>query len=174
MAKTNLKEKTDTPNNVTGLFIKQIKMQENRALIKLSDEDDFKSQTGDFVVKDEVTEEFKTLWNSAKEIVIALIPTLHKEVTALRLNYINFYYDKNGFLQDVLFSVVWTFDNAGHILNLNMPKFPIYKEEFAETVIAISGKHEELLHDILAAAKAYMKGETRTKQMKLVVDNTEL
>ena len=44
----------------------------------------------------------------------------------------------------------------------------------AETVVAISGKHEDLLHDILKAAKAYMKGDTRTKQMKLVVDNTEV
>lgn len=37
----------------------------------------------------------------------------------------------------------------------------------------ISGKDEELLHEVIAAAKAYINGETRIKQMKLVVDNTE-
>lgn len=174
MTKSNLKEKSETSNNVTGLFIKQIKMKDNRALISLSDDNDFRTQNGDFCVKDEVTEDFKKLWDSAKEIVTALIPQLNKEVPALRLNFINFYYDKKGFLSDVSFSVVWTFDSQGHILNLNLQKFPIYKEEMAETIVAISGKHEDLLHDILDAAKKYMKGETRTKQMKLVVDNTEV
>ena len=56
MAKSNFKEKDETTNNVTGLFIKQIKMQENKALIKLSDEDEFKKQNGDFAVKDEVND----------------------------------------------------------------------------------------------------------------------
>ena len=63
---TALKEKQDSTNNVTGLFIKQIKMKDNRALITLSDENDFRTQSGDFNVKDEVTGEFKELWNSAQ------------------------------------------------------------------------------------------------------------
>lgn len=173
MAKLNLKEKEETTNNVTGLFIKQIKMQENKALIKLSDEDDFKKQNGDFAVKDEVTEEFKNTWDSAKTIITSLIPQLYKEIAAMRLNWIGFEYDKNGFLSNVNFSVVWTFDSNNHILNLNLPKIPIYKEEMGEDVVAISGKHEEILHNILKCAKAYMNGETRTKQMSLIVDNTK-
>lgn len=173
MAKSNLKEKEETTNNVTGMFIKKIQMQDNKALIVLSDEDEFKKQNGNFAVKDEVTEEFKNLWDSAKEIVTAINPQLEKEITALRLNHIQFFYDKSGFLSDVSFSVVWTFDSSGHVLNLNYSKFPIYKPEFADNVVAISGKHEDLLHDILKAAKAYMNGETRTKQMSLIVDNTK-
>lgn len=171
MAKTNLKEKEETTNGFKGLLIKQIKMKDNRALITLNDENDFRTQDGTFNVKDEVTEEFKNLWESAKEIIIALNPQLTKEIAALRLNHIQFFYDKKGFLSDVSFSVIWTFDSQGHVLNLNYTKFPIYKPEMAETVVAISGKHEDLLHDILKAAKAYMNGETRTKQMKLVVNN---
>ena len=169
----NLKEKEDTTNNVTGLFIKKIQMKDNRALISLNDDNDFRTQNGDFNVKDEVTEEFKTLWHNALEIVTSLTPQLGKEVSALRLNHIQFFYDKKGFLSDVSISVIWTFDSQGHVLNLNYTKFPIYKPEMAETVVAISGKHEELLHDILKAAKAYMNGDTRTKQMSLIVDNTK-
>lgn len=169
-----LKEKEETTNNTTGLFIKQIKMtKENRALITLSDDNDFRTQDGTFNVKDEVTGEFKELWNSALEIIIELNPQLKKELPDLRLNHIQFYYDKQGFLSDASFSVVWTFDDAGHVLNLNYTKFPIYKPEFSENTVAISGKHEELLHKILKKAKAYMNGDTRTKQMSLIVDNTK-
>lgn len=173
MAKSNAKSKEETTNGFKGLLIKKIKMEKNRALISLIDDDDFKTQNGDFNVKDEVTEDFKKLWDSAKTIVTALHPKLHSEITALRLNHIQFFYDDNGFLSDASFSVIWTIDDNGHILNLNYQKYPIYKPEMSETTVAISGKHEELLHEILKAAKAYMNGDTRTKQMKLVVDNTE-
>lgn len=167
MTQTNLKEKEESTNKTTGLYIKQITMKENRAVISLYDENDFRTQDGNFNVKDEVTEDFKTLWDSAKSIIIALNPQLTKEITALRLNHIQFFYDKNGFLSDVSFSVVWTFDTQGHILNLNYQKFPIYKPEMAETTVAISGKHVDLLHEIIAAAKRYMEGETRVKQQDL-------
>ena len=43
----------------------------------------------------------------------------------------------------------------------------------AETTLAISGKDVELLHKVIAKAKAYINGETRTKQMTLIVDNTQ-
>ena len=38
-----------------------------------------------------------------------------------------------------------------------------------ENTFTISGKDEEALHEVIAQAKAYINGETRTKQMKLVV-----
>jgi hypothetical protein len=170
---TALKEKQDSTNNVTGLFIKQITMKENKAMIKLLDENDFKVQDINFNVKDEVTGEFKELWNSALQIVVEINPQLKKELPALKLNHIQFYYDKSGFLSDASFSVIWTFDDNGHVLNLNYSKFPIYKPEMSENTVAISGKHEELLHEIIKKAKAYMNGDTRTKQMSLIVDNTK-
>ena len=170
---TALKEKQDSTNNVTGLFIKQIKMKDNRALITLSDENDFRVQDGSFNAKDEVTEDFKKIWKSTLEIITEISPQLKKELPALKLNHIQFYYDKSGFLSDASFSVIWTFDDNGHVLNLNYPKIPIYKPEFSENTVAISGKHEELLHEIIKSAKAYMNGDTRTKQMSLIVDNTK-
>lgn len=58
------------------------------------------------------------------------------------------------------------------VINISTPLLPIYKEGY-ENTFCISGKDEEALHKIIEKAKAYINGETRTKQMKLVVDNTE-
>ncbi len=167
MAKSNLKEKEETTNNVTGLFIEKIQIKENRALITLKNDDDKAYQAGNVNMKGEITQEFADKWNLAKDIVSEINPKLRAEKPSLRLNFIQFYYDKNGYLSDVSFSLVWTFDSQGHILNLNYQKFPIYKPEMAENVVAISGKHEELLHEILQEAKEYMGGKQRIFQPNL-------
>ena len=163
----NLKEKEETTNKVTGLFIKQIKIVNNRALIQLENDDDTAFQNGNVNMKGEICKEFADKWDACKDIVSEINPKLRNEKPALRLNFINFYYDKQGFLSDVSFSLVWTFDSQGHILNLNYQKFPIYKPEMAENVVAISGKHEELLHEILQEAKEYMKGKQKIFQPDL-------
>lgn len=167
MAQTNLKEKEETTNNVTGLFIEKIQIKENRALITLKNDDDKAYQVGNVNMKGEITQEFADKWETAKDIVSEINPKLRAEKPSLRLNFIQFYYDKNGYLSDVSFSLVWTFDSQGHILNLNYQKFPIYKPEMAENVVAISGKHEELLHEILKEAKDYMGGKQRIFQPNL-------
>lgn len=172
MAKSNLKEKEDYTVKSSDFLIKKITMKENKAIIEYSTDDDFRVNESKFKVKDEITEDFKTIWQNALAIITELTPQLYKEVAALKINSISFEYD-GDFLEKVSIAVVWSIDDNGHILNLNYNNYPIYKPEFAENVIAISGKHEELLHKILKAAKAYMNGETRTKQMSLIVDNTK-
>ena len=47
-----------------------------------------------------------------------------------------------------------------------------YKEEL-ENTFCISGKDEDALHEVIAKAKAYINGETKTTQMKLVIDNSD-
>ena len=169
---TNLKEKENYTINSSDFLITKITMKNNKAIIECSNEDDFRTNDFKFKVKDEITENFKTLWDEVKDIIIALTPSLYKEGQALKINSINFEYE-SGYLENVSIAVVWSIDDKGHILNLNYNKYPIFREEFTEDVVCISGKHEELLHDILKAAKAYMKGDTRTKQMSLIVDNTK-
>ena len=164
---TNLKEKEKSNNKVTGLFIKQIKIVDNRALIKLENDDDTAFQNGNVNMKGEICKDFADKWESCKDIVSEINPKLRNEKPALRLNFINFYYDKSGYLENVSFSLVWSFDSQGHILNLNYQKFPIYKPEMPESVVAISGKHEELLHEVLNEAKEYMKGKQRIFQPDL-------
>lgn len=172
MAKSNLKEKEDLTVKSSDFFIKKITMKDDKAIIEYFTDDDFRVNESKFKVKDEVTEDFKKLWTESKTIITSLTPQLYKEVAALKINSIGFEYD-GDFLEKVSIAAVWSIDDNGHILNLNYNNYPIYKPEMAETVVAISGKHEDLLHDILKAAKAYMNGDTRTKQMSLIVDNTK-
>lgn len=170
-AKTNLKEKQDSTNNTFGMLIERIQMKDNRAIIKLKDESEEKLDRKTSAVKDEVTKKFADLWNCSVGIFTALVPALDKYKSRLRMNVVQFYYDKENFLKEVLFSVVYQFSDSGHVTNITLPKIPIYKPEMDEHTLAISGKDEELLHDILKAAKAYMNGDTKVQQMKLIVDN---
>ena len=117
--------------------------------------------------KDEVTEEFRNLFQEAVDTFIELLPDLRKSKNQIKMNTIRFDYDKSGFLEKVLFSTVWTFNSQGNVINLNTPQFPIYKPEMSETTVAISGKDEELLHNIIQKAKDYMNGDTRTKQLDI-------
>lgn len=171
MTKSNLKEKEESTQKTTGLYITKIKFKENKAVINYRDEQDLSLKEGVYSGKDETTEEFKFLFQQAVDTFVELLPDLKKSRNQIKMNALRFDYDKQGFLEKVLFSTVWTFNNQGNVINLNTPQFPIYKPEMSETTVAISGKDEELMHDIIAKAKAYMNGDTRTKQMKLVVNN---
>lgn len=166
-----LKEKKENTTKSTGLYITKIKFKEGKAVINFKDEQDLSLKEGVYSGKDETTEEFKSLFQQAVDTFVELLPDLKKSRNQIKMNALRFDYDKQGFLEKVLFSTVWTFNNQGNVINLNTPQFPIYKPEMSETTVAISGKDEELMHDIIAKAKAYMNGDTRTKQMKLVVNN---
>lgn len=171
MSKSNLKEKEENTTKTTGLYITKIKFKENKAIINFKDDQDLSLKEGVYTGKDEVTEDFKNVFQQAVDTFVELLPDLKKSKAQIKMNALRFDYDKQGFLEKVLFSTVWTFNNQGNVINLNTPQFPIYKPEMSETTVAISGKDEELMHEIIAKAKAYMNGETRTKQMKLVVNN---
>lgn len=172
MARTATKEKQENTTTVKGMFINRIQIKEGRGLIQFSNDCDTSTSEGTFTGKDECTEEFKTLFQSAKEIFAEIFPPLRKELDNTKMNAISFNYDKSGFLEKVLFSLIFTL-KQGNVINISTPQIPIYKENMAETTLAVSGKHVDLLHEIIAKAKNYMNGETRTKQMSLIVDNTK-
>ena len=89
------------------------------------------------------------------------------------MNVIRFDYGKCDFLERALYSIKYSFNDQNNaVINISTPLLPIYKEGY-ENTFCISGKDEEDLHEVIKKAKAYINGETRTKQMKLVVDNTE-
>lgn len=176
MAKAATKEQNENTTGRKGLFIKKIKLDpKGTAIIDHESLDSLFMDAGTYTGTDQVTEEFKNIFQSATSIFCALIPGLKREEPSFRMNAINFDYDKVGFLEKASFSVVYTFNKQGNVLNLNTSLFPIYKETMSETTVAVSGKHEELLHEIIKKAKAYINGESRTKQGKLalVVDNAQ-
>lgn len=173
MAKTALKEKSENTNKVKGMFIERIQIKEGRGIITYKNDSDTSLNAGTHTGRDECTEEFKTLFQKTKEIFTEIIPILKKDIDNIKMNAITFYYDKTGFLEKVLFSVVYSFTKQGNVINLSTPQIPIYKDNMSETTVAVSGQHVEQLHEVIAKAKAYINGETRTKQMTLIVDNTQ-
>lgn len=173
MARTATKEKQENTTKMKGMFITKIQIKEGRGIITYSNDTDNALNAGTFTGKDECTEEFKNLFQNTKEIFGEIIPTLRRDINNIKMNAINFYYDKSGFLEKVLFSVVYTFTKQNNVINISTGQIPIYKENMSDTTLAVSGQHEDLLHDVIEKAKAYINGETRTKQMTLIVDNTQ-
>lgn len=173
MAKTAVKEKTSDEVKSTGLLITRIQIKDDRAIISYHDDKDFSLNEGTHTGKDDCTSEFLQIFDSAKEIFGEIIQGLRKELLTISMNVIKFEYNNQGFLDKVLMSVKYKFNKQGNVTNISTGNIPIYNDNLGENVVCISGKHVDLLHKIIQKAKDYMKGDTRTKQMKLVVDNTE-
>lgn len=167
MSNTNLKAKEETSNLYKGLLIEKIKIDNNRAIITLKNDDEKASQKGEVKMRGDISADFKNIWNRAKEIVIGINPKLYKDIKDLDVIHIQFYYNELGYLTDVSFNVNWQFDDFGNILNLNFIKYPIYKPTMDENVVAISGQHEDILHEILKEAEEYMKGKSKFLQTSL-------
>lgn len=89
------------------------------------------------------------------------------------MNAIKFEYNKTGFLDKALYCVKYAFNGQNNaVVNISTPLLPIYKEGM-DNCFTIAGIHEEALYNVIANAKAYINGKTRTKQMKLIVNNEE-
>lgn len=146
MANTALKEKEEnTTKSSNMMYIQKVKINNNNtATISYKMSNDLAAQEVLFTGKDQ----------------------------KITMNAIRLDYDKSDFLEKALYSVKYAFNDQNNaVINISTPLLPIYKEGM-ENTFCISGKDEEILHAIIAKAKAYIAGETRTKQMKLVVDNT--
>lgn len=172
-AATAAKEKNTTKSQ-NLMFINKVKLNnDGTAAIYYRTSCDSNSKEVFFQGKEEVTEEFKTTFSATKKGFIGCIPRLDRDLNKIQMNAIKFDYGKDEFLKSALYSVKYAFNDQNNaVINISTPPIPIYKEGF-ENTFCISGKDEEALHEVIAKAKAYINGETRTKQMKLIVDNTE-
>lgn len=176
MAKTSAKEKEkkEATTSSKQMFINKVKINnDNTASIYYKTTCDSNAQEVYYTGKDEVTEDFKKAFQAAVKGFTSCIPRLESEANRITMNCIKFDYGKDEFLKSALYSIKYAFNDQNNaVINISTPLLPIYKEGM-ENTFCISGKDEELLHEVIAAAKAYINGETRIKQMKLVVDNTE-
>lgn len=174
MTKTNTKEKTESTNKVEGMFIVKVKLNnDNTASIFYRTSTDKEAKEVYYTGKDQVTEDFKTIFQATVDGFLGCIPRLAPDKNKITMNAIKLDYDKSGFLSSALYSCKYAFNEQNNaVMNFNTPALPIYKEGM-DNCFTIAGIHEEALHDVIAKAKAYINGETRTKQMKLVVDNSE-
>lgn len=114
----------------------------------------------------------KSAFQSTVEGFCGCIPRLTGDINKITMNCIKFDYGTDGYLKQALYSVKYAFNDQNNaVINISTPLLPIYKEGM-ENTFCISGKHEEALHEVIRLAKAYIKGETRTKQLKVIVDNS--
>ena len=174
MTKTATKEKKENTTNKNLMFINKVKINnDNTAAIYYRTTCDSNAQEVFYQGKDEVNEEFKKAFQNTLQGFTSVVPRLAPDISKMCMNAIKFDYGKDEFLKSALYSVKYEFNEQNNaVMNFNTPPLPIYKEGM-ENTFCISGKDEEALHEVIAKAKAYINGETRTKQMKLVVDNTE-
>lgn len=169
------KESKSTTTNSNQTFIEKIKItNDNTAVIRYRTSNDNNAQEVIFTGKEEITEEFKKIFQENVEGFVGVLPALAKDAKKITMNAIRFDYGKDDFLKSALYSVKYAFNDANNaVVNISTPMLPIWQDDFTESTFCISGKYEELLHKTIEKAKAYIKGETRTKQMTLIVDNTQ-
>lgn len=174
MTKTAVKEKESTTQSKNLMFIQKVKVNnDNTATIVYKTSNDLSAQEVNFTGKDQITEDFAKAFQKTVSGFINCIPKLASETSKITINVIRFDYGKCDFLERALYSIKYSFNDQNNaVINISTPLLPIYKEGY-ENTFCISGKDEEDLHEVIKKAKAYINGETRTKQMKLVVDNTE-
>ena len=171
--KTQIKEEKNTTTGRNLMLVKKVKLlNDGTAEINYSTSKDDAAETVFFKGKEEVTKDFKSVFQATVEGFLGCIPLLEKDAGKITMNVISLDYGKGEFLERALYSVKYAFNSANNaVINISTPLLPIYKEGM-ENTFTISGKHEEALHNVIAEAKAYIKGKTATKQMKLVIDNT--
>lgn len=169
--KTTEKDNTASKNQ---MFIVKVKINnDGTAAINYRTSCDSDTKEVYYQGKDGVTEEFKSIFQETVNGLIGCIPKLTGDKNKITMNSIKFDYGKDEFLKSALYSAKYAFNDQNNaVINLNTPPLPIYKEEL-ENTFCISGKDEDALHEVIAKAKAYINGETKTKQMKLVVDNSD-
>lgn len=175
MAKTAEQEKTKDSTQSKGvIFIEKIKITPERcAIINYRTSYDNSSTETVFKGQEQVTEEFYNAFQSTVEGFVGCISKLSSETPKIKMDFIEFNYSKSDYLEKALYSIKYAFNDQNNaVINISTPLLPIYKEGM-ENTFCISGKHEEALHEVIRLAKAYINGETRTKQMSLIVDNTK-
>lgn len=161
-------------NKITA--INKIKINKDRtAIINYVLSDDLSSTEVVYTGKEKVTEEFYNKFQENIEGFIGCVPALGKDITNIVMNAIKFDFGKeNGRLKNALYSVKYAFSSSNNaVLNISTPLLPIYQDNFDEKTFCISGKHEQLLYEVIELAKGYINGDTATVQGKLnlVVNN---
>ena len=162
--------------NITA--INKIKITKDKtAVINYVLSGDLSSSEVVYTGKERVTDEFFKKFQENVEGFIGCIPALKKDMAEITMNAIKFDFGKNNdSLKNALYSVKYAFNTANNaVINISTPMIPLFKEEFDDRTFCISGKHEQLLYEVIELAKRYINGETGTVQTKLnlVVNNKE-
>ena len=151
--------------------ITKIKVNNDQtATINFKESTDMDTKEIVFTGKEKITDEFSKAFQGALSSFTEIIPALKNEIKDLTMNAIKLEYGKNEKIDKVSYTVKYkVHDNV--LTNIPVNNVPIYRDDFTEKTFCISGKDEKLLYSLLELAQKYLKGDTRTKQMKLEVVN---
>lgn len=176
MTKAATNEKTEQSNMATGeKLITKIKLTPAETLevnYKLSNDKEALEVL--YVGKEEVTAKFSENFEKLTTVACQIVPMLENvpeedlSVGILRLKY-----NDNGFLDKASLSIKLLIEASNSPINISTPMVDFAKEDMSDFAFKISQENEELIHEVIALTKAYMNGDTRTKQLSLVVDNEE-
>lgn len=176
MTKLATNEKTEQSNMATGeKLITKIKLTPAETLevnYKLSNDKEALEVL--YVGKEEVTAKFSENFEKLTAVACQIVPMLENAPEEdLSVGILRLKYNDNGFLDKVSLSIKLLIEASNSPINISTPMVDFTKEDMSDFVFRISQENEELIHEVVALTKAYMNGDTRTKQLSLVVDNEE-
>lgn len=164
---------SDKTNAMEQLQITEIKLNgDGTAFVAYKKVGKWFSKEIKFNPTEQVTEDFKIKFQLTKYGFLGCMPLLMGDQDRIITNSLKFSYE-GDFLDTILYSVKYYFaQDSKEVIDISTPKLPVYKEG-RENIFTVAGTHVETIHEVIKAAKAYINGETRTKQMKLIVNNEE-
>ena len=115
---------------------------------------------------EKITEEFNETFQSATSTFTEIIPLLKNDLNKMKVVSISFEYNEAEQINKVSYIVKYK-PQKGVTTEIPVKNIPIFDENIKS--FTVSGKDVDLLYDLLRYAKKYIKGDTRTKQMKIEV-----
>ena len=139
--------------------INKIKINPDKtAVINYAQSDDLTSAEITFKGKDKVTEAFYNKFQENVEGLIASIPILGEDKFNLTMNIIKFVYNEDKNIESIQYAAKYSINSEDDKADIATPLLAMELKEEA---------HQKLLHEVIRQAKAYVNGDTSTKQMKI-------
>lgn len=139
--------------------INKIKINPDKtAVINYAQSDDLTSAEITFKGKDKVTEAFYNKFQENVEGLIASIPILGEDKFNLTMNIIKFVYNEDKNIESIQYAAKYSINSEDDKADIVTPLLAMELKEEA---------HQKLLHEVIRQAKAYVNGDTSTKQMKI-------
>lgn len=174
MTKLATKTNGEKDNLVGEKFITKIKlMPDNTLEMKYKLSNNQEALTVTYCGKEEVTNKCLAQFTELNALACQIVPLLaHAAPADLKTNIIRLKYNENGNIDKVSLSIQLKLNTSNSPVNISTPLVALMTEESEESdAFRVSAENEEIIHVLLALAKAYMNGDTRTKQLSLVVGN---
>lgn len=176
MTKTATKIQTESGNNIAGeKLITRIKLMPGNTLeVNYKLANDKEALEVSYTGKEEVTDRYLEQFAKLNAPACQIVPILEYAYPAdLKAGVLRLKYNEKGNLDKMSVSVQLKLTTSNSPVNISTPMVDFVTEDSPEEAFRISAENEEIVHELLAMTKAYMNGETRTKQLSLVVDNEE-